>query len=66
MSMSGDVAYVDLPPAEARALIDLASQIVDEYGRELGGGTIRLAGNFQSALTSRLSMPREAQPGIFM
>jgi hypothetical protein len=33
----------------------LAAQISDEYGRELGGATQRLAGNFQSGLTNRFS-----------
>lgn len=33
----------------------LAAQISDEYGREVGGATQRLAGNFQSALTNRFS-----------
>lgn len=33
----------------------LAAQISDEYGRELGGATQRMAGNFQSALTNRFS-----------
>lgn len=33
----------------------LAMQIADEYGKEIGPTTGRLAGNFQSALTNRFS-----------
>lgn len=44
----------------------LATQIVDEYGNQLGAATIRQAGSFQSSLTSRFSNPEIETAGIYM
>lgn len=43
----------------------LATQISDEYGRELGGATQRLAANFQSALINRFSFYEEPVYGEY-
>jgi len=40
----------------------LATNIADEYGREIGGGTIRLATDYMAGLTQRRSAPRELAP----
>lgn len=43
----------------------LAAQVSDEYGREIGGATQRLAGNFQSGLTNRFSFCDEPVYGEY-
>lgn len=44
----------------------LATQIVDEYGGDLGPMTQRMALTFQSSLTTRFSMPAQSIPGVYM
>lgn len=44
----------------------LATQIIDEYGNQLGAAALRQAASFQSSLTSRFSNPEIEMAGIFM
>jgi len=43
----------------------LAAQIGDDFGAQIGPTTLRLAQNFQSALVTRFSMPRETVAGVY-
>lgn len=65
-----DLALEDRAPLAHRdpqgLMAMLALQVADDFSAQVGPGTSRLAGNFQSALVTRFSMPAEAQPGIFM
>jgi hypothetical protein len=44
----------------------LATQIADEYGRELGPLTMRMAGIYQSALAQRFSSPAQSACGVYV
>lgn len=44
----------------------LAWQVADDFSAQVGQSTLKLAQNFQSALTTRFSMPVGNQSGIFM
>lgn len=44
----------------------LATQIIDEYGNQLGAATVRQAAGFQSSLTNRFSNPEIETAGIYM
>lgn len=44
----------------------LALQIGDDFGAQVGPTTARLAQNFQSALVTRFSAPRERSYGVYM
>ncbi len=53
LTLDADAPLSNRDPQGLQSL--LALQIADEYGREIGPTTSRLAGNFQTALTNRFS-----------
>lgn len=64
-----DLALGDTAPLAFRdpqgLMAYLAWQIADDFSAQIGQSTLKLAQNFQSALTTRFSMPRVQGHGIF-
>lgn len=64
-----DLALEDTAPLAFRdpqgLMAYLAWQIVDDFSAQVGQSTLKQAQNFQSALTTRFSMPRQATPGVY-